>query len=265
MPCCALQLDLLTGSAVSYALTPTGRVQRPDILLLCQWILDAWKAIPANLSPLRDIWWSCWVPSMFRAPPSSRDASPQRFAPEDEPAAQQASRRLQGDEPEFGTVQDQPRQRKDAATSTATSPKMSTPIILQQPQVPPTFNGSSGEDPEEWLDQYERVASFNNWDDASKFQHVFFALESSARTWYENRESSLTTWELFKKELMKVFTSVVRKERAVRLLESRIQLPNEPVRGYVEEIKRLFRRADTGMTEKKKVTVKGHTYPASFV
>ncbi|KAK8759173.1 hypothetical protein V5799_003196 [Amblyomma americanum] len=130
---------------------------------------------------------------------------------------------------------------------------MSTPIILQQPRVPPTFNGSLGEDPQEWLDQFERMASFNKWGDAAKIGHVFISLDGSARTWYENYESSLTTWELFKRELLKVFTSVVRKERAERLLESTIQLPNEPVCGYVEEMKRLFRRADSGMTGEKKV------------
>lgn len=32
-----------------YALTPTGRVRRPDIALLCQWIVDAWGAIPADM------------------------------------------------------------------------------------------------------------------------------------------------------------------------------------------------------------------------
>ncbi|KAK8774212.1 hypothetical protein V5799_011256 [Amblyomma americanum] len=130
---------------------------------------------------------------------------------------------------------------------------MPRPIILQQPRVPPTFNGSLGEDPEEWFDQFELVASFNKWDNAAKIEHAFFSLDGSARTWYENYESSLTTWELFKRELLKVFTSVVRKERAERLLESRIQLPNEPVCGYIEEMKRLFRRADPGMTEEKKV------------
>ncbi|KAK8774426.1 hypothetical protein V5799_011041 [Amblyomma americanum] len=130
---------------------------------------------------------------------------------------------------------------------------MSTSIILQHPRVPPTFNGSLGEDPEEWLDQFERVASFNKWDDVAKIGHVFFSLDGSAHTWYENNESSLTTWELFKRELLKVFTSVVRKGRAERLLESGIQISNEPVRGYVEEMKRLFRRADPEMTEEKKV------------
>ncbi|XP_070378215.1 activity-regulated cytoskeleton-associated protein-like [Dermacentor albipictus] len=129
---------------------------------------------------------------------------------------------------------------------------MSTPIILQQPRGPPTFNGSLGEDSEEWLDQFERVASFNKWDDAAKIGQVFFSLEGSARTWYENHESSLTTWELFKRELLKVVSIVTRKERAERLLEPRIQLPNEPVRGYVEEMKRIFRRADLEMTEEKK-------------
>lgn len=32
-----------------YALTPTGRVRRPDIALLCQWIVDAWGMIPADM------------------------------------------------------------------------------------------------------------------------------------------------------------------------------------------------------------------------
>ncbi|XP_077492275.1 brain-specific serine protease 4-like [Amblyomma americanum] len=72
-------------------------------------------------------------------------ASTQRFAPEDKPATQRASLRLQGEEPDFGTQPDRTRNRKDAATSTdRNSPKMWTPIILQQPRVSPTFNGSLG-------------------------------------------------------------------------------------------------------------------------
>lgn len=27
-----------------------------------------------------------------------------------------------------------------------------------------TFDGSRGKDPEEWLEQYERVATFNRWE-----------------------------------------------------------------------------------------------------
>lgn len=37
-----------------------------------------------------------------------------------------------------------------------------------------TFDGSRGKDPEEWLEQYERVATFNRWEDD---------MDSSAKTW----------------------------------------------------------------------------------
>lgn len=45
----------------------------------------------------------------------------------------------------------------------------------------------------------------------------------------------------------------MRKERAQLLLESRTQHPNETLNVYVEEMTRLFRRADPNMTEEKRV------------
>ncbi|KAM7315265.1 hypothetical protein ISCGN_005047 [Ixodes scapularis] len=32
-----------------HELTPTGQVKRPDITLLCKWIINAWKEIPAGM------------------------------------------------------------------------------------------------------------------------------------------------------------------------------------------------------------------------
>ena len=52
---------------------------------------------------------------------------------------------------------------------------------------------------------------------------------------------------------MNTFTSVVRKERAELLLETRTQHPNEGVVIFVEEMKKLFRSADPQMTEEKKL------------
>lgn len=99
------------------------------------------------------------------------------------------------------------------------------------------------------MDQIESVASFNGWDDAMKIRHVFSSLVGSARTWYGNHESFLMTWEEFRNELLKVFTSVVRKARAELPLESKIQLPNESVIGYVEERKCLFLGAGPDMVK----------------
>lgn len=30
-------------------LSPMGRIQKPEIALVCQWIVDAWKEIPDNM------------------------------------------------------------------------------------------------------------------------------------------------------------------------------------------------------------------------
>ncbi|XP_077550722.1 uncharacterized protein LOC144163947 [Haemaphysalis longicornis] len=128
-----------------------------------------------------------------------------------------------------------------------------SPIVLQQLREPPSFRGSPRDDSEDWLEKVERVRIFNRWDDEETYRHIFFYLEDTARTWFENRESFLTNWTLFKSEFLKTFATVVRKERAALLLETRTQHPNEEVMIFVEEMKMLFRRADPKMTEEKQV------------
>ncbi|XP_077551730.1 uncharacterized protein LOC144165829 [Haemaphysalis longicornis] len=128
-----------------------------------------------------------------------------------------------------------------------------SPILVQQPQEPPTFRGAPTEDPDEWLEKQERVRIFNRWEDEENFRYVFFYLEDAARTWFENHESALTDWTQFKSEFLRTFRTVVRKERAALLMETRTQHPNEGVVIFVEEMKRLFCRADPDMTEEKKL------------
>ncbi|XP_049528705.1 uncharacterized protein LOC125947608 [Dermacentor silvarum] len=188
---------------------------------------------------------------MQRTPPQSRDPSPK---PEDETNVakdQRASRRQQGLVPEFGLLPEKTTAIKAKSTTRMAAP--ASPILLQQPREPPTFRGSSAEDPETWLETYERTATFNKWSDDDKLRHVYFSLEDGARTWFENRERALTTWDLFRAAFLDTFTSVVRKERAAALLENRVQLPNESIGMYTEEMTRLFRHADPAMPEDKKV------------
>ncbi|XP_077543889.1 uncharacterized protein LOC144155977 [Haemaphysalis longicornis] len=137
------------------------------------------------------------------------------------------------------------------AMTNASTMTTSHPVVVQQPREPPSFHGSPTEDPENWLQKVERVRIFNRRVDEETFRYVFFYLEDAVRTWFENHESSLTDWTLFKREFLKTFATVVRKERAPFLLETRTQHPNEGVVIFVEEMKRLFRRADPEMTEEK--------------
>ncbi|KAK8786811.1 hypothetical protein V5799_023416 [Amblyomma americanum] len=126
-------------------------------------------------------------------------------------------------------------------------------VSLQNPRIPKPFHGGYSEDAQDWLDQFERVARFNGWDDSAKIRNVYFSLEDAARIWYENRETSLTTWQDFRRQLLETYTSSDRHEQAERELTARIQLPNENVAMYVEEVTRLCNRADPTMTEEKKL------------
>ncbi|KAH8029574.1 hypothetical protein HPB51_001688 [Rhipicephalus microplus] len=49
------------------------------------------------------------------------------------------------------------------------------------------------------------VASCNKWSEEDKLRNLFFFLEDSTQTWYENQETSLTTWDTFKRRLASTF------------------------------------------------------------
>ena len=190
---------------------------------------------------------------MNRTPPSSREHSPRREEDTDNISDSRASRRLKGLPPQYGPLPDKTKATATRTTGTMTTAVPPAAIVMQPPREPPTFHGSPNEDPETWLETFERVSTFNNWDSEDKLRHVFFYLEDAARTWFENRESTLRTWDIFRSAFLETFTSVVRKERAAALLETRVQLPNESVAIFAEEMTRLFRHADPAMPEDKKL------------
>ncbi|XP_042144909.1 uncharacterized protein LOC120849220, partial [Ixodes scapularis] len=194
-----------------------------------------------RLLRLRDIWRRCGVRRMPRTPLSSRDNSPRRPSPIDVTPVHCRSRRLQGLSPEMANNREERPQP--------------SPVIFQRPRDPPFFHGFPQEDADDWLEQFERVAAFNRWSAEQKLNHVFFALEDWARTWFENQERLLITWDSFTARFLQSFSTVLRKKRAELLLQTRLQHPNETVVVFVEEMKRLFRRADPDMTEDKKLRI----------
>lgn len=160
------------------------------------------------------------------------------------------SRRLLGLTPEFNPLQDPAGPRLSTTAMATATPSQ---VTLQHPMVPECFHGDAIEDVQDWLDQFERVASHNEWGSRQKLSYVYFALRDSARTWFVNRERSLTTWDAFRTQLLDTFTSSDRKDNAQRLLESRVQKPNESVAMFAEDMARLFHRADPEMAEEKKL------------
>lgn len=122
------------------------------------------------------------------------------------------------------------------------------------PRSPMSFHGKASEDAEDWLEEYERVAKYNEWHAGQKLSHVYFSLEDAARTWFVNREGNWPSWDEFRRQFLDTFGSTERRDHAQRLLEARIQKPNETVAMFAEDMARLFRRADPGMSEAKKLS-----------
>lgn len=160
---------------------------------------------------------------MSSTPSCSRDTSPHQAKEDD----QRRSRRQLGLPPEYGLLPEKTPATKEATPVKMSEAQLPTAVVLQQPREPPKFSGTPCDDPEDWLEQFEHVATINKWNDEAKLQRVYFTLEESARTWFINQESVLRTWEDFKGSLLRTFSSVARKERAERQLHSRFQLPDE--------------------------------------
>ncbi|CAN7995468.1 unnamed protein product [Ixodes hexagonus] len=201
--------------------------------------------------------------SLARTSPPSRRTSPVPSPgrqPVEETAEERASRRIQGQSPEFGLWVDPPRkkptntrmntQAQQTETSAAAAPVVFVPVA---PRTPTSFHGELYEDVEDWIQHYERVARHNGWTAAQRLQNLYFSLEGTARRWFENHEASLTSWDLCAAELRRTFTSLHRRQQAEDLLQTRTQAPNESVTSFVEDVLRLCARADPQATEEKKL------------
>lgn len=189
------------------------------------------------------------LPETQRTPDSSPVSSPGEITP----VHVRTSRRLQGLQPEHGLLPDRIRTMNLSPQPPAAAAVSPAQIIFNQPQTPIAFHGDATEDVEDWLDHFERVAECNGWNEDRKLRNVYFALQDSARTWFHNHETTLTSWHEFRQQLVATYSNMDRKERAELAIQARFQAPNESVTTYTEDMARLFRRADASMAEDKKV------------
>ncbi|KAH9372128.1 hypothetical protein HPB48_009323 [Haemaphysalis longicornis] len=130
---------------------------------------------------------------------------------------------------------------------------MTVGYVVQQQWVPKSFYGEPFEDAEDWLDQFECVARFNGWNEQRKLHNAYYSLEESARTWFDNNEAAMTSWEAFRQRLLATYVSMDRKEKAEIALQARNQCSNQSIAMCVEYMVSLFRRADPSMSEDKKL------------
>lgn len=144
---------------------------------------------------------------MLSTPPASRASSPKKPAPVYTPV-HRSSRRLLGLAPEFSTLPEKKasarhvRQEPPMEQAQASQVTFHPQVTFQHPREPEIFHGDLFEDVEDWLNQFERVASFNQWNKVQNYETCTFLW----RTRLENREGSLRTPEEFFQELREAFS-----------------------------------------------------------
>lgn len=70
---------------------------------------------------------------------------------------------------------------------------------------PYTFSGIDDQDVDDWLSSYDRVSSYNKWDDMLKLSSMNFYLTNVAKLWFRNHEAEFRIWPGFKTRFVEVF------------------------------------------------------------
>src|SRR6266542_2574083 len=76
---------------------------------------------------------------------------------------------------------------------------------------PTEFGGTEVEDPNEWLERYNRIAEANKWSEHRRFQIIGGYLVGAAARWYDEIKTFITSWGYFQHVFLTKFASPARK------------------------------------------------------
>ena len=76
---------------------------------------------------------------------------------------------------------------------------------------PTEFGGTEVEDPNEWLECYNRIAEANKWSEYRRFQIIKGYLMGVAVRWYDEIKTFITSWRYFQHVFLMKFTLLARK------------------------------------------------------
>lgn len=142
---------------------------------------------------------------------------------------------------------------------------------LFRPLSPPTFCGRQEEDPEEWLEAYEKLARDNQWSEEDMRLDFDLYLDGAAAAWYSQLEATKSvpkTWNDMEKDadstsettdvglrtlFLNRFKSPYNRRMQLSKLCHRHQGRNECVFDYCYDVIQLCRTVDQKMTEKRKL------------
>ena len=126
-------------------------------------------------------------------------------------------------------------------------PVRASPPVLFGNQVPPVSKYSGNADSEsfeEWLEQFELVASVCNWEGRAKLANLVTRLQGQAYSFYRTCSTQQrTSYNSLKNALAKHFKPVRIQSVQSGLFHERRQKLQETVEDYAQDLNRLYQRA----------------------
>ncbi|GBM61437.1 hypothetical protein AVEN_96550-1 [Araneus ventricosus] len=111
------------------------------------------------------------------------------------------------------------------------------PILTYQlPRNPCNFSGYDQQDANNWLKDFQRIATYNHWDDQMCLANVIFFLAGTDRQWFDNNEDTFINFTVYKNSLNNAFcrTEDLRRQDE-RLLLTRTQQIGETSESYIQD------------------------------
>ncbi|GBN29198.1 hypothetical protein AVEN_113975-1 [Araneus ventricosus] len=100
-----------------------------------------------------------------------------------------------------------PKLLDDTSSVPVRVPPAPVPILTYQlPRNPCIFSGDDNQqDANNWLKDFQRIATYNHLDDQMCLANVIFYLSGTARQWFDNNEDTFTNFTTFKNSLSNAF------------------------------------------------------------
>ena len=127
--------------------------------------------------------------------------------------------------------------------------------IQRDPKIrPKTFSGLPTEDVLTWLDHFDNVASYHQWDDPRKALEARTLFENIAATWFiQQDDTTKNNWHLIKEKLVENFANQDIAQTALHQLQHLRQQTSKPIAQFGVKLNQLLLRVDPAMSDKMKL------------
>lgn len=126
-------------------------------------------------------------------------------------------------------------------------------LLSKNLEQTPKFSGTPDQDADEWLKDLITTFRMANITEANALNIIPIFLEGHAKQWYSDNKDIFESWNSFKAEFIRTYSSPTTKQLASNRLRTRLQRYDEPIIEYYTDVLKLCNLVDPSMTDASKI------------